>query len=312
MVDGEAGIGKTTVWLAALQQARDLGFRVLSTRATSAESVLAYSSLAGLLEGLEDDVFAMLPPPQRVAIDRVLLRVNADGPVTDQRAVAAAFLSVLERLAEDRPVLVGIDDLQWLDLTSAQVISSAVRRLSGAVGVLATLRTDAGTDESKMTLELREPNRLRRIRVPPLSVGALHKLSLALFGAGNPNPVFRASGVEVIDGPRLLKERHLKMAFKQDGRVLRGIAWRAAEREVFVTAHRDGIDLAFSLEQDTWNGERYLQFLDRRFPRARELTPYCTTSRDLRNATAAPPRRGSATPTSVLSARIRIDCVSPW
>ena len=83
--------------------------------------------------------------------------------------------------------------------------------------------------------------------------------SLAPFGAGNPNPVFRASGVEVIDGPRLLKERHLKMAFKQDGRVMRGIAWRAAEREAFVTAHRGAIDLAFSLEQDTWNGERYLQ-----------------------------------------------------
>ena len=83
--------------------------------------------------------------------------------------------------------------------------------------------------------------------------------ALAPFGAGNPNPVFRASGVEVIDGPRLLKERHLKMAFKQDGRVLRGIAWRAADREAFVAANRGAIDLAFSLEQDTWNGERYLQ-----------------------------------------------------
>jgi single-stranded-DNA-specific exonuclease len=84
-------------------------------------------------------------------------------------------------------------------------------------------------------------------------------LALAPFGAGNPNPVFRASGVEVIDGPRLLKERHLKMAFRQDGRVMRGIAWRAAGREDFVAAHRRAIDLAFSLEQDAWNGERYLQ-----------------------------------------------------
>ena len=83
--------------------------------------------------------------------------------------------------------------------------------------------------------------------------------SLAPFGAGNPSPVFRAARVEVIDGPRLLKERHLKMAFRQDGRVMRGIAWRAAEREPFVTEHRTAIDLAFSLEQDTWNGERYLQ-----------------------------------------------------
>jgi len=83
--------------------------------------------------------------------------------------------------------------------------------------------------------------------------------TLAPFGAGNPCPIFRTSNVEIVDGPRRLKERHLKMAFKQDGRVLRGIAWRASERESFVTEHRAAIDLAFSLEQDTWNGERYLQ-----------------------------------------------------
>ncbi len=88
---------------------------------------------------------------------------------------------------------------------------------------------------------------------------AAEMVSLAPFGAGNPRPIFRASGVEVVDGPRRLKERHLKMAFKQDGRVMRGIAWRASEREEFVTEHRTAIDLAFSLEQDTWNGERYLQ-----------------------------------------------------
>ena len=83
--------------------------------------------------------------------------------------------------------------------------------------------------------------------------------SLAPFGAGNPNPIFRTSRVEIVDGPRLIKDRHLKMAFKQDGRIMRGIAWRASERESFVTEHRAAIDLAFSLEQDLWDGERYLQ-----------------------------------------------------
>jgi single-stranded-DNA-specific exonuclease len=83
--------------------------------------------------------------------------------------------------------------------------------------------------------------------------------ALAPFGAGNPPPLFTASRVEIVDGPRRVKERHLKMAFKQDGKVMRGMAWRAVEREEFVTGHRDAIDLAFSLEQDTWNGERYLQ-----------------------------------------------------
>jgi len=83
--------------------------------------------------------------------------------------------------------------------------------------------------------------------------------SLAPFGAGNPRPIFRTSGVEIVDGPRRVKERHLKMAFRQDGRVMRGIAWRASEREEFVAGHKTAIDLAFSLEQDTWEGERYLQ-----------------------------------------------------
>ena len=82
---------------------------------------------------------------------------------------------------------------------------------------------------------------------------------LAPFGAGNPRPVFHASRVEVVDGPRRIKDRHLKMAFRQDGRIMRGVAWRAIERESFVSEHRSAIDLAYSLEQDTWNGERFLQ-----------------------------------------------------
>lgn len=82
---------------------------------------------------------------------------------------------------------------------------------------------------------------------------------LAPFGPGNRCPVFRASRVEVVDGPRRIKDRHLKMAFRQGGRTMRGIAWRAAEREAFIVEHRTAVDVAFSLEQDTWNGERYLQ-----------------------------------------------------
>ncbi|MEQ1913079.1 MAG: single-stranded-DNA-specific exonuclease RecJ, partial [Vicinamibacterales bacterium] len=51
--------------------------------------------------------------------------------------------------------------------------------------------------------------------------------ALAPFGAGNPRPVFSARGVEVVDGPRKLKERHLKMALRHEGRVFRAVAWRA-------------------------------------------------------------------------------------
>jgi single-stranded-DNA-specific exonuclease len=83
--------------------------------------------------------------------------------------------------------------------------------------------------------------------------------SLAPFGAGNPRPVFAARGVEIIDGPRKLKERHLKMALKQDGRIFRAVAWRAAERHEYLTEHKAALDVAFSLEQNQYNGETYVE-----------------------------------------------------
>ncbi len=84
-------------------------------------------------------------------------------------------------------------------------------------------------------------------------------LSLAPFGAGNPRPVFAARGVEIVDGPRKLKERHLKMSLKQDGRIFRAVAWRAAERHEFLTEHKAALDVAFSLEQNHYNGNTYVE-----------------------------------------------------
>jgi single-stranded-DNA-specific exonuclease len=84
-------------------------------------------------------------------------------------------------------------------------------------------------------------------------------LALAPFGAGNPRPVFSARGVEIIDGPRKLKERHLKMSLKQEGRIFRAVAWRAAERHDFLAEHKAGLDVAFSLEQNHYNGNTYVE-----------------------------------------------------
>ena len=84
-------------------------------------------------------------------------------------------------------------------------------------------------------------------------------LSLAPFGAGNPRPVFHARGVEIVDGPRKLKERHLKMSLKQEGRIFRAVAWRAAERHEFLTEHKAALDVAFSLEQNHYNGNTYVE-----------------------------------------------------
>jgi len=74
-------------------------------------------------------------------------------------------------------------------------------------------------------------------------------------GPGNPRPVFRASGVEVVDGPRRIKQRHLTLGLRQRGRIFRAMAWRAADQESKYLANRRGLDLAFSLAQNTWRGQ---------------------------------------------------------
>ncbi len=112
-----------------------------------------------------------------------------------------------------------------------------------------------GPDDLRPRLWIDGPLRFRAITGQVMAELA----NLAPFGASNPSPVFAASSVEVVDGPRKVKERHLKMAFRQDGKVMRGMAWRAAERETFVSEHRGSLDVAFSLEQETWNGESYVQ-----------------------------------------------------
>src|SRR5438132_11186166 len=83
--------------------------------------------------------------------------------------------------------------------------------------------------------------------------------SMAPFGAGNPRPVFAARGVEIVDGPRKLKERHLKMALKQDGRIFRAVAWRAGERHDDLAERKSRLDVAFSLDQNEYNGETYVE-----------------------------------------------------
>ena len=83
--------------------------------------------------------------------------------------------------------------------------------------------------------------------------------SLAPFGPGNPRPVFCTSGVDIVDGPRRLKERHYKMALRQDGRVMRAISWRGADRHAFLESHQAQVDVAFSLDRNEFNGETYLE-----------------------------------------------------
>jgi DNA-binding CsgD family transcriptional regulator len=197
VLEGEPGIGKTTLWLAAVEQARQRGFRVLSCRPSAAEAQLSYASLADLLADVGDSVLESLPQPQRRAIDFVLLRAEAEPAVADYRATGAALLSVVERLADEMPVLLAIDDLQWLDGSSARVVEFALRRLASRAGVLGALRSAEGGDRG-LSLPFPDPGSVSRVRVGPLSLGALHQMLRERIGRSFPRPML--ARIEQVSG----------------------------------------------------------------------------------------------------------------
>jgi DNA-binding NarL/FixJ family response regulator len=191
LLEGEAGVGKTTLWLAAVEQARHCGFRTLSARTSEAESVLAYGTVADLLSEVDGDVLAWLPDVQRVAIDRVLLRDTSGFPPTDQHVVAAAMMSIIRHLSRQAPVVIGIDDLQWLDQCSRAVVAYVARRLTGRAALLLTERAEAGHPSALSWLDVGAPDGVSRIRVGPMSLGGLHELISTRLGRSFPRPTMR-------------------------------------------------------------------------------------------------------------------------
>src|SRR6266536_4510870 len=143
LLKGEPGIGKTTLWRAAVEAARERGFRVLTARPAEAEASLSFAALGDLLADTTDTIGA-LPEPQRRALRVALLLEKQEGGVaTDSRTLSVALLGLLHRLAEDTAVLVAVDDVQWLDPPTAGALTFALRRLSAEpVSFLGAARPD--------------------------------------------------------------------------------------------------------------------------------------------------------------------------
>lgn len=121
---GRAGVGKTTLWRAGVAMAGEAAIRVARASPAQAEAKLAFGSLGDLLEGVAGDTVVHLPVPQRRALGAALLLGEVEGR-PDQRTVAVALLNVVRRLAGAGPVLLAVDDVQWLDPASAGALAFA-------------------------------------------------------------------------------------------------------------------------------------------------------------------------------------------
>src|SRR5207248_5790940 len=124
---GEAGFGKRPLRQGPVELARAQGARVRIARPPESEARIAFAGLADLLAEVPDELFARLPEPQRVGLDAALLRASSARP-PERRVVGAGFLTLLRALAAESEVVCAIDDLHWLDASSAAVVEFALRR----------------------------------------------------------------------------------------------------------------------------------------------------------------------------------------
>ena len=185
VVVGEAGIGKTALWLAAADAAEERGYLVLSCRPTEAEAGFSFVGLADLIGGVLPDLLPQLPRPQRRALEAALALSESDGAPAEQGVVAFAFLSTLRSLAVGNRLLLAIDDLQWLDAPSLVILRFALARLDReSVAVIATARNEVPAWLRRGFSE----GRLLSVELGPLSVGALHELLRTRVGAVFPRP----------------------------------------------------------------------------------------------------------------------------
>ena len=173
MFYGPPGIGKSHAWSQAVAAAREQGFRVLAARPSEAEARLVGSALVDLFTDVEDALLRRLPGPQYAALAEALRRKTGETPA-DPTTVAAAFAGAISVLAEQAPVALAIDDIQWLDRETADLLAFAVRRLPERdVLLLLTFRTELGVPEPGLVSAAASARPLQREAVAPLDEAQL-------------------------------------------------------------------------------------------------------------------------------------------
>jgi DNA-binding CsgD family transcriptional regulator len=190
VLEGEAGVGKTTLWSEAVALAEADGLVVLQACPSESETTFSFSGLGDVLHPVLDDALAALPAAQQRALSRALVLDDEEGLAPDPHAIGVAVLNALRGLAQARPVLVAVDDAQWLDAATAGALGYAGRRLRAErVGLLLARRDGS---ESGLLAELRRSlpaGRIAAIEVGPLDSAALHRLVYDQLGVVLPRPL---------------------------------------------------------------------------------------------------------------------------
>jgi DNA-binding CsgD family transcriptional regulator len=195
LIQGEPGIGKTTLLYGLLEMARQRGYAILSCRPARSEMDLSYVGLVELLAAIPDPVVESLPGPQARVL-RTILRREEPREAFDRLSLGVAVVAAVTAIAATGPVLLAVDDAQWLDDPTAKTLAFVVRRLGGTAVRVAVVRSEArrgrGLEQPRVRdgavdwpVELARampPGRVDPLRVGPIGASELSRILRRVLG----------------------------------------------------------------------------------------------------------------------------------
>ncbi len=188
VIEGEPGVGKTSLWEQGTAWGRERHQRVLVARASETEAGLPFAGLIDLMDGVASEELESVPSPQLRALDVALYRADPTDHPPESQVISIALLSALRALAEQDGLLVAIDDVQWLDGPSEEALAYAARRLHlEPVTFLLARRPGRRTALEKAFAD----ERLDRIVVGGISLGATRQILATRLGLRLPHHLLR-------------------------------------------------------------------------------------------------------------------------